>query len=257
MNKIKVLAPGEHVLPMGTKVKAHGTSKEAPYNLDSQWTVDAKKGEKIGLICDEFKGTSLHVYEVDFSELQPLHPSVDTDIPEEGIEFDDGRAILLGCGKRGLTYYTKSNGETYFNRWEHAESDHYLGYFELERKLPKTVEVCSSCKNIECCCVVDVINDLILNPETTSIVETPFGDMVKFEVPDGITNIILMLDAGHGPFPRCMVLPHQVYIHTLKSAIEQWNVSTIRKVNSVSVIPVSSDNFIEIAYHKDMKAKND
>ena len=70
---------------------------------------------------------------------------------------------------------------------------------------------------------------------------TTFGDMLKFEVPEGCTAVILCVDTPVH-IPLTVLLPHQVYRENLKKLLEKYPYA-----EGFTIIPFNSRNKIEIA----------
>ena len=67
--------------------------------------------------------------------------------------------------------------------------------------------------------------------------KTTFGEMLDFEVPPGCTQVVVCVDhrlAGHKP--KTLLLPHQVYRHTMLDLLKECGNSA----ESITVIPVNT-----------------
>jgi hypothetical protein len=65
--------------------------------------------------------------------------------------------------------------------------------------------------------------------------ETPFGDMLVYDIPDDCDVVLLCEANGTGMVPRRILLPHQVY----RKTIEQYN-------GEVILIPANSKEYIYV-----------
>jgi hypothetical protein len=140
---IQILAYGDHILPIGTKIKSYREGKF----LD-EW--EQGDGAERLIVCmrDGF------VYEVDFDDLPPLYPTKGMEVPEEGIEFTDGRKLLL-VGEFGIAG-KMTYGDPFAVEWGVIEN-RGLNKYELKRTLPKTINVCADgCFKKVCECVPEI-----------------------------------------------------------------------------------------------------
>jgi len=149
---IEILAPGEWALPAGTDCVKYIKGKES-----ARW----KCANPLVIYPDDSV-----CYEVDFTNVPPLYPSPDMEVPEEGIEFKEGGDKLMLVGKYGVAL----NGacEVLYS-WDDVEHD--SSNFELISTLPKTIKVCSWCFKEVCECSVNIkVNDsyLISGPNCDS-----------------------------------------------------------------------------------------
>jgi len=142
MKKIEILAAGKWTLRVGTKWRSHVKPEFKNSMLkNGDWIIN-KKSNTIEIEEDDG-----HVYEVDFSNIAPLYPTPDMDVPEEGIPFDDGCGKLIDVGKNRF-YFEGAQGNMTNEYWVNVE----LHTYELKQTLPKTVKVCSGCLEVECVC---------------------------------------------------------------------------------------------------------
>lgn len=140
---IEILAEGDHCLPIGTKVKtlhSDGERKSCDLQIElNEYKIDSENKNSCGFIV-----------QVDFSDLPPFYPTKGMEVPEEGIEFADGRCTLFDAGQNGITYYGESSGETYFEKFNSKEMN--TRPWKLKRALPKTITVCADCFKETCEC---------------------------------------------------------------------------------------------------------
>jgi hypothetical protein len=134
---IEILAEGNHLLPVGTKVKKYhniGVLK----GLSAEW--------KCGRSLDV--DTKTYIYEVDFSDIEPLYPHKGMEVPDDGIEFADGDGKLIDIGSYGFAWHDNDNGRKWYVEYKYATDSN----FELKRTLPKTITVCADCFKEICEC---------------------------------------------------------------------------------------------------------
>jgi hypothetical protein len=67
------------------------------------------------------------------------------------------------------------------------------------------------------------------------LLTTQFGLMVDFFVPEGCDGVILCLDRGIGRKPLRVLLPHQVYLHDLRSLL-----NTYSDLRGITLVPYRS-----------------
>lgn len=134
---INILAPGDHELPIGTKLR----------QFNNGALCNEKSIQVDNFVIASVTNTSI-VNEVDFSELPPLYPTPDMIVPEEGIEFViDGKLLMID--KNRIAWVTDDGklGIGLLNIVVETED------WELKRTLPKIIEVCSGCFKTVCECV--------------------------------------------------------------------------------------------------------
>lgn len=87
--------------------------------------------------------------------------------------------------------------------------------------------------------VIDSIGDLKFTNKVKKIEKTYFGDLVFFDLPDWADCVIICYNK-YGLVPVQLCLPHQVYLKKLINIQEEY------KPNSITIIPVKSDSYINI-----------
>lgn len=136
---INILVQGRCDLPVGTKLKQH--------NNGSVCNEEIVSGAKIKIVTMENI-----VNEVDFSEVPPLYPTPDMDIPKGGIRFNDGDGSLYLSGESGIAFRNR-DGLPFLFIWSQVEADKTGEQcLQLKITLPETVTVCSGCFKETCEC---------------------------------------------------------------------------------------------------------
>ena len=135
--RINILAEGEWILPVGTNVKK--------YNKKLEFLCEWKCARSLEVV----DGISYYIYEVDFSEVEPLYPTKGMHVPKEGIGFANKVGTLVDVGENGITWIFDKQGNYHYSKFDSFVD----GYdFELKRTLPKTINVCECCFKEVCEC---------------------------------------------------------------------------------------------------------